>query len=54
MKQPKHAKRIVYCGMAVVTILFALFGAIGYLTYGENTQASVTLNLCSNIELTTM
>ncbi|XP_003383116.1 PREDICTED: proton-coupled amino acid transporter 1-like isoform X2 [Amphimedon queenslandica] len=54
MKQPTHAKSVVYCGMAVVTILFALFGAIGYLTYGENTQASVTLNLCSNNELTTI
>ncbi len=46
MKNPDHAKPVIYIGMGAVTILNVIFGLCGYLVYGNNVQGSVTLNLC--------
>lgn len=52
MQKPTHAKRVIYLGMVIVTVLFASFGITGYLSYGDTLQASVTLNLCPKNEIT--
>jgi len=31
--------------MAVITALYAIFGALGYLAFGNDIDASITLNL---------
>ena len=54
MKIPAHAKRVVYTGMLTVTILYSSFGLIGYLAYGDDIQASITLNLLGRDTGTTM
>jgi solute carrier family 36 (proton-coupled amino acid transporter) len=36
---------VLNVGMTVVTIIFTMFGFIGYLKYGEDVQGSLTLNL---------
>lgn len=46
MKSPSHAKGVIYFGMSIVTMLYASFGLVGYLTYGQDIRASITLNLC--------
>ena len=48
MAVPTHAVRVMVAGMAVVTLLYTLFGVAGYLTYGADIKASVTLNLESS------
>lgn len=52
MQKPAHAKRVIYLGMVIGTVLFASFGITGYLSYGDTLQASVTLNLCPKNEIT--
>lgn len=47
MRNPGHAKVLVYVVLAPVVTLFALFGLLGYLAYGSNLHSSVILNLCS-------
>ena len=54
MKSPSHAKRVIYFGMSIVTVLYASFGLIGYLTYGNSIQATITLNLCPTSAATAM
>ena len=46
MKTPHHAKYVIYGAMITITILYACFGLLGYLTYGSNVHANVVLNLC--------
>lgn len=48
MRNPSHfigCPGVLNFGMAFVTVLFAAVGFMGYLKYGENIEASVTLNL---------
>ena len=48
MKNPEHAQRVLYVGMGSITILYAVFGLLGYLAYGSNIQDSITLNLATS------
>lgn len=48
MKTPSHAKPVIYGAMTIVTILYTVFGTIGYIVYGNNIQSSITLNLKSD------
>lgn len=45
MKQPEKFPSVLNLGMVIVTLIFVLIGVIGYVAYGENTQASVVANL---------
>ncbi|KAI9255898.1 transmembrane amino acid transporter protein-domain-containing protein [Helicostylum pulchrum] len=45
MKEPKKFPAVLNLGMVIVTLIFVLIGVIGYVAYGENTQASVVANL---------
>ena len=47
MKNPLNARYVIYAAMSVVTILYSVFGLVGYLVYGSDVQGSITLNLCS-------
>ncbi|SAM07194.1 hypothetical protein [Absidia glauca] len=45
MKHPEQFPRVLTLGMIICTCLFVLIGTLGYLAFGENTQASVVSNL---------
>nr|CAD7201108.1 unnamed protein product [Timema douglasi] len=48
MKNPGHflgCPGVLNVTMAVVVLLFGVMGFVGYLKFGENTRASITLNL---------
>jgi solute carrier family 36 (proton-coupled amino acid transporter) len=48
MKKPQSFTKIfgvLNVGMVLVTIIYLLLGTIGYWRYGENSAASLTLNL---------
>lgn len=45
MKEPKKFPAVMNLGMLIVTLIFVLIGVIGYVAFGENTQASVVANL---------
>lgn len=48
MKTPKNFLGlfgILNVGMSCVTIIYIFLGFLGYLKYGEETQANITLNL---------
>lgn len=47
MKNPTHAKPVIYGAMVIVTLLYTVFGTVGYLVYGNNIKSSITLNLSS-------
>ena len=47
MSKPHHAERVIMVAMFIVTLLYAVFGVLGYLTFGRNVAASITLNLHS-------
>lgn len=53
MKNPQHFHIILYVGMAIVTTFYLSLGTLGYLRFGANIQASITLNLpnCWWVEL---
>lgn len=51
MKNPKSFSKlfgVLNVGMVIATGIFISFGAIGYWKYGEETEASLTLNLPSS------
>ncbi|KAG8128510.1 putative Proton-coupled amino acid transporter 1-like protein [Naja naja] len=45
MKNPQYFHIILYVGMAIVTMFYLSLGTLGYLRFGANIQASITLNL---------
>lgn len=54
MKQPEKAKNVIYTAMAIITVLYAVFGLVGYLVYGKSVNGSVTLSLCGTNAVTAM
>ncbi|XP_074147939.1 proton-coupled amino acid transporter 1-like isoform X1 [Sminthopsis crassicaudata] len=45
MKYPSHYTVILYVVMPIIIILYVSMGTLGYMKFGENIQASITLNL---------
>lgn len=48
MKTPKSFGSrfgVLNVGMTVITLLYAAFGLLGYMRYGEDSGESITLNL---------
>ncbi|XP_074147945.1 proton-coupled amino acid transporter 1-like isoform X2 [Sminthopsis crassicaudata] len=45
MKKKEHFPFILYTGMSVVTVAYVILACLGYLKFGADTQASITLNL---------
>ena len=45
MSNPQDFGRIIRLGMAVITLMFALVGIVGYLFCQDNCKGSITLNL---------
>ena len=48
MKRHEDALKVIFFSMMVVTLLFTLFGVVGYVVYGSDIRASITLNLISS------
>lgn len=47
MKEPRKFPLVLTVGMIICTVVFIFIGTIGYIAYGENTQASVVSNFPS-------
>ena len=45
IKYPHHFSTVVYSAMSSITLLYAGFGTLGYLAFGDNIDDSITLNL---------
>ncbi|XP_058137043.1 proton-coupled amino acid transporter 3 isoform X2 [Dasypus novemcinctus] len=45
MKHPQQFSFVLYLGMSLVIILYICLGTLGYMKFGSDTQASITLNL---------
>uniref|UniRef100_A0A8C2VQJ2 Solute carrier family 36 member 3 n=1 Tax=Chinchilla lanigera TaxID=34839 RepID=A0A8C2VQJ2_CHILA len=45
MKNPQKFSFVLYLGMSLVTALYICLGTPGYMRFGSDTQASITLNL---------
>ncbi|XP_006864010.1 PREDICTED: proton-coupled amino acid transporter 2 [Chrysochloris asiatica] len=45
MKDSRHFPAILSLGMSIITSLYIVIGALGYLKFGDNIKASITLNL---------
>lgn len=48
MRNPNHflgCPSVLNVTMTIVVALYAILGIFGYLTYGENVLASITLNI---------
>lgn len=45
MKEPKKFPQVLTVGMIICTVVFTLIGAIGYIAYGDITQASIVANI---------
>lgn len=45
MKHPQQFSFVLYLAMSLVIILYISLGTLGYMKFGSNTQASITLNL---------
>ncbi|XP_008065985.1 proton-coupled amino acid transporter 3 [Carlito syrichta] len=45
MKHPQQFPFVLYLGMSVVISLYICLGTLGYMKFGPDTQASITLNL---------
>ena len=54
MYQPQHATKVITLAMLIVTYIYTVFGVLGYLTFGRNIAASITLNLYSKNSVETM
>ena len=54
MRNPSNAKKVVFAGMVVVTSLYCIFSVMGYMVYGDDVEASITLNLSSTHTWTSM
>ncbi|XP_051700350.2 proton-coupled amino acid transporter 3 isoform X3 [Oryctolagus cuniculus] len=54
MKNPQQFSFVLYMGMSLVIILYIFLGTLGYMKFGADTQASITLNLpnCWDIHIT--
>ena len=48
MKRHEDALKVIFFSMMVVTLVFTLFGVVGYVVYGSDIRASITLNLISS------
>ncbi|KAI9497885.1 transmembrane amino acid transporter protein-domain-containing protein [Zychaea mexicana] len=44
MKKPEKFPMVLNIGMLIITTIFILIGAIGYIAYGENIEASIVAN----------
>lgn len=44
MKTPRSFNLVMSLAMAIICVLYAAFGFVGYLRYGERCMGSVTLN----------
>lgn len=47
MKNPKQFPQVLTRALTVITCLFILMGALSYMTFGENVQTIILLNLPS-------
>ena len=47
MKNPSNANSVIFGAMIIVTLLYTVFGTMGYLVYGSDIKSSITLNLHS-------
>ncbi|XP_006246443.1 proton-coupled amino acid transporter 3 isoform X2 [Rattus norvegicus] len=45
MKSPQQFPAVLYLGMSFVIFLYICLGTLGYMKFGADTQASITLNL---------
>lgn len=48
MQKPQHflgCPSVLNVTMSIVVVLYAVMGIFGYLAYGEDAKASITLNL---------
>uniref|UniRef100_H0VF53 Solute carrier family 36 member 3 n=1 Tax=Cavia porcellus TaxID=10141 RepID=H0VF53_CAVPO len=45
MKNPQKFSFVLYLGMSLVIFLYICLGTLGYMKFGPDTQASITLNL---------
>ncbi|XP_003782075.1 proton-coupled amino acid transporter 3 [Otolemur garnettii] len=45
MKNPQQFSFVLYLGMSLVISLYICLGTLGYMKFGSDTQASITLNL---------
>ena len=54
MRRPERAVTVVVAGMTIVVLLYATFGVLGYLTFGSDIKASITLNLSSENDVEKM
>nr|XP_004666582.2 proton-coupled amino acid transporter 3 [Jaculus jaculus] len=46
-KNPQQFSCVLYGGMSLVIVLYVCLGTLGYMKFGSDTQASITLNLPS-------
>eukprot|EP00052_Salpingoeca_macrocollata_P021965 m.189409 g.189409 ORF g.189409 m.189409 type:complete len:455 (+) comp21672_c0_seq4:984-2348(+) len=49
MARPSRVNRVLYVGMAIVAVVYVLFGLLGYLVYGSATQGTVSENMPDNV-----
>lgn len=45
IKNPHHFSIVIYLAMGSITVLYAGFGTLGYLAFGDDIDDSITLNL---------
>ena len=51
MKTPQKAKSMVLWAMIIVTLLYVMFGTMGYLVYGNSVKHYVIFHLSSSTRL---
>jgi len=54
MKEPERFIIVENTSYVILTLLFASFGAVGYLAYGKETEAVITLNLPTDSRLSNL